>query len=145
MAIARRFAITHDEVFPHGAYVVGEVAPLPDFDRSTREQKVQQVDEESGLLMWSVDVLDADPEVKRASRTVSVKMLARVQPVPPSPQSGLPFALVEFAGLTALPYIDDNGQRPRIAWSFRASGMNAPSRASSASKSASADSSKAAA
>lgn len=139
MAIARRFAIPHDEVFPHGAYVVGEVAPVIDFNRSTREQKIQQVDEESGLLIWSVDVLDADPQVKRASKTVSVKMLAKVQPVPPAPSGGLPFALVEFTGLSALPYIDENGQRPRLAWSFRADGMQAPSTRKSGASTSSGD------
>ena len=32
-------------------------------------------------------------------------------------------------GLTALAYIDDNGNRPRIAWSFRADSMHAPRKA----------------
>ena len=29
-------------------------------------------------------------------------------------------------GLTGTPYIDDNGNRPRLAWSFRATGITAP-------------------
>lgn len=124
MAIARRFKVSHDEVFPHGAYVVGEVNPVVDFERSSKENRVQKVDPDSGLLLWSVDVLDADPEAPRSAKTVSVKLAAKVQPVPPAAQAGVPFARVAFEGLTALPYIDDNGPRPRIAWSFRASGMS---------------------
>lgn len=33
---------------------------------------------------------------------------------------------MEFVGLTALPWIDDSGMRPRIAWSLRAEGMVKP-------------------
>ena len=33
---------------------------------------------------------------------------------------------MEFVGLTALPYVDDSGKRPRIAWSFRAQGFATP-------------------
>ena len=124
MAIARRFKVSHDEVFPHGAYVVGEVLPVVDFDRSSKENRVQKVDPDSDMLLWQVDVLDADPEAPRGSKTLSVKIAAKVQPVPPAVQPGTPFARVVFEGLTALPYIDDNGPRARIAWSFRASGMS---------------------
>ena len=120
MAIARRFKISHHEVFPHGAFIVAPVAPVLDFDQSTRDVKVQQVDKDTGELIWSIDVLDADPEAPRKSKTVSIKILAKVQPVPPANDSNSPFTPVEFDGLTALAYIDDNGNRPRIAWSFRA-------------------------
>ena len=121
MAIARRFEVSHEDAFPQGAYVVGQVVPVGDFDRSTKDERPQKVDPDSGLLLWDVEVLDADPEAKQ--KAIKVKIAAKVQPVPPAPQSGMPFALVVFEGLTALPYIDDNGRRPRIAWSFRASGM----------------------
>jgi hypothetical protein len=42
MAIARRFKITHDEVFPHGAYLITEVGPVFDFERSTKDTKVNR-------------------------------------------------------------------------------------------------------
>ena len=35
-------------------------------------------------------------------------------------------------GLTALAYIDDNGSRPRVAWSFRATELVAPGTAGKA-------------
>jgi hypothetical protein len=129
MAIARRFKITHDEVFPFGAYLISEVGPVFDFEKSTKDTKVQQVDKDTGLLLWSVDVLDADPDASRKSRTVSVKIAAKHQPVPPPAQEGSPFRLVVFEGLSALPYIEESGNFSRIAWSFKAEGLTAPTRA----------------
>jgi hypothetical protein len=126
MAIAKRFKISHDEVFPFGAYLVGEVGPVFDFDKSSKDAKVQQVDKDSGLLLWSVEVLDADPEAGKKSKTVTVKLAARVQPVPPDALPGLPFRPVVFQGLSALPYIDDAGKFSRIVWSFKAEAMTAP-------------------
>jgi len=126
MAIARRFKISHDEVFPFGAYLVGEVGPVFDFEKSSKDNKVQQVDKDPGLLLWSVEVLDADPEAGRKSKTVTVKIAAKVQPVPPEALPGLPFRPVAFQGLSALPYIDDAGKFSRIVWSFKAEAMTGP-------------------
>jgi hypothetical protein len=129
MAIARRFKINHDEVFPFGAYLVAEVGPVFDFDQSTKDNKVQQLDKDSGLPLWSVEVLDADPEAGKKSKTVTVKIAAKVQPVPPDALPGLPFRPVVFQGLSALPYIDDAGKFSRIVWSFKAEAMTAPGKA----------------
>ncbi len=126
MAIAKRFKIGHDDVFPFGAYLVGDVAPVWDFEKSSKDAKVQQVDKDSGLPVWSVDVVDADPEAGKKAKTVTVKIGAKVQPVPPEALPGLPFRPVVFEGLTALPYIDDGGNFARIAWSFKADGMTGP-------------------
>ena len=129
MAIARRFKISHDEVFPFGAYLVAEVGPVFDYDKSSKDAKVQQVDKDNGLPLWSVEVLDADPEAGKKSKTVTVKIAARVQPVPPEALPGLPFRPVVFEGLSALPYIDDAGKFSRIVWSFKAEAMTAPTKA----------------
>lgn len=129
MAIARRFKINHDEVFPFGAYLVAEVGPVFDFEKSSKDAKVQQVDKDNGLPLWSVEVLDADPEAGKKSKTVTVKIAARVQPVPPEALPGLPFRPVVFQGLSALPYIDDAGKYSRIVWSFKAEAMTAPGKA----------------
>ena len=129
MAIARRFKIGHDEVFPFGAYLVAEVGPVFDFEKSSKDAKVQQVDKDNGLPLWSVEVLDADPEAAKKSKTVTVKIAARVQPVPPEALPGLPFRPVVFQGLSALPYIDDAGKYSRIVWSFKAEAMSAPGKA----------------
>jgi hypothetical protein len=62
---------------------------------------------------------------------VRVKLLASVLPVPPEAMDGAPFRPVEFEGLTATPYVATTATgRARLAWSFRATGMRAPSRAS---------------
>lgn len=128
LMLSKRMKVTHDEVFPYGAYLVGEVTQVVDFDKSTRETKYQQFDKDSGLPMWQVDVLDADPEAKRASRAVTIKFTTKVQPVPPSNESGTPFTPVVFEGMTALPYVEQVSETfSRIAWSFRALAMRAPS------------------
>ena len=46
--------------------------------------------------------------------------------MPPENKTSFPWTPVEFVGLTALAWIDDNGPRPRIAWSFRAEEMVEP-------------------
>ncbi|MGB3684778.1 MAG: plasmid replication, integration and excision activator [Ornithinimicrobium sp.] len=126
MAIAKRLQVKHEDVFAHGAFVVSEVSQVLDFDASTRENKVQARDKDNGLPLWQVEVLDADPEASKKGRTVTVKFAAKVQPIPPTEMDGVPFRPVEFTGLTALPYVDSNGNFARIAWSFRADGMQAP-------------------
>lgn len=128
MAMQRRMQVRHSEVFAHGAYVVGDVEPVADYDAKVRADgsRPQATDPESGLPVWSVPVLDADPEAGKRDKTVTVKVAAKVQPVPPENKSGTPFTLVEFTGLTATAWIDDSGQRARLAWSLRATGMTAP-------------------
>jgi hypothetical protein len=112
-------------VFPHGCFVVGEVAPQRDFDKSTREQAVQAVDRDTGELVWVVDVIDADPDARE--KTLRVKLTAPVQPVPPETAPGVPFRPVEFDGLSATPYVATTASgRGRLAWSLRATAMRAP-------------------
>lgn len=127
MAIAKRLQVRHEDVFAHGAFVVSEVTQVLDFDASTREVKVQARDKDNGLPLWQVEVLDVDPEANKKGRTVSVKFAAKVQPVPPESHPDLPLRPVEFDGLTALPYVEKSENFSRIAWSFRAEGMHAPS------------------
>lgn len=124
MAHTGRFKIAHGDLFPLGAYLVSDVEPVRDFDKSTKERPVQATDKETGLLVWSVSALDADPEARKDSKTVTVKIAAPHQPVPPEAPAGMPFRPVEFDGLTVTPYVDD--KRGRVAYSFRATGMHAP-------------------
>ncbi len=126
MALAPRFKITMLDVFPHGAYLVSEVEPVRDFDKSSAGRPVQAVDKESGLPVWAVSVLDADPDARRGDKTVTVKIAARHQPIPPDAAPGVQFRPVEFDGLTVTPYVNESGGRPRVAYSLRASGMRAP-------------------
>lgn len=138
MAIQRRFGVAHGDVFPAGAFLKGEVEPVFDFNASKREDgsRPQQVDKDTGLLMWQVVVLDADEDAGKKDTALSVKFAAKVQPVPPENKTPFPWAPVEFVGLTALPYVDDSGNgRGRIAWSFRAEAMVAPGAGADASSS----------
>ncbi|GLX95878.1 plasmid replication, integration and excision activator [Herbidospora sp. NBRC 101105] len=123
MALQGPIPVTFAQVFPHGCYVVGEVEPVKDFDASTNGRFVQTRDKKSGELVWQVAVLDADPEVKPAQKTVSVKILAPVQPVPPAPMPGLPFTPVEFDGMAVTAYVNGAG---RLAWSIKVREMYAP-------------------
>ena len=133
MAVQRRMSVRHEDVFPAGAFLVGDVEAVADFNAEKRADgsRPQQVDKDCGLLVWTVQVIDPDPEAGKRDKSVSVKILAPHRPVPPDNTSGSPFTPIEFQELTALPYVDDNGARPRIAWSFRASGMTAPKNAGS--------------
>jgi hypothetical protein len=125
MAIKGAIPMGHEDAFAYGTFMVGEVQAMRDFDRSTREQAIQAVDRDSGVLVWTVDVVDADPEARE--RTVRVKITAPVQPVPPETAPGLPFRPVEFDGLTATPYVQTLASgRGKLTWSFRATGMRAP-------------------
>jgi hypothetical protein len=125
MAIRGAIPIGHEGVFLHGCFVVGEVEPVRDFDRSTKETAVQAVDKDTGLPVWQVDVVDADPEARE--KTVRVKILATVQPVPPAEAPGVPFRPVEFDDLTAMPYVATTATgRARLAWSFKATAMHSP-------------------
>ena len=119
-------------VFPHGAYAAGGIEMVRDFDRSSGDRVVQQADKHTGLPLWVVEVIDADPDARQ--RTVKVKIAAQVQPVLPSPAPGSPFTAVEFDGMTATPYVDSarcqgNGRcGARVAYSFKATGVRAPAR-----------------
>jgi hypothetical protein len=125
MAIQGAIPIGHDGVFPYGCYVVGEVEPVRDFDRSTKETPVQAVDKDTGMPVWQVDVIDADPTARE--KTMRVKILAPVQPVPPASAPGVPFRPVAFDDLTATPYVSTTSTgRSRLAWSLKATAMHAP-------------------
>jgi len=127
MAMPRKLPVDFSVAFPHGAYIVSEVVPITDFNLSTADKKIQQIDTDTSLPMWAVEVVDADPEAKKAFRTLTIKFAAKVQPVPPGNDGASPFTPVVFEGLTALPYIEEVGESfRRIAWSFRAESMSAP-------------------
>ena len=125
MAIQGPFEVECSKVFPHGVGIVGAVTALIDFDRSSKENKVQQLDKDSGLPVWTVDVMDFDPEARE--RTFQVKITAPVQPVPPDAIPGAPVRPVVLEGLLITPYLKETGNgRSRVAYSLRASGLAAP-------------------
>ena len=132
----RPIPIEFGMVFPDGAYAAGGIEPVRDFDRSSGDRIVQQADKHTGLPLWVIEVIDADPEARQ--RTVKVKIAAQVQPVLPPPAAGSPFTAIEFDGLTVMPYVDasrcggnGNGNKKcaaRQAYSLKATGVRAPQR-----------------
>jgi len=79
MGVQGPFKVSAAEVFPHGCGVVGGVSAASDFDASTRENRVQARDKETGLPVWVVDVMDFDPDARE--RTFKVKITADIEPV----------------------------------------------------------------
>ncbi|OHV40819.1 MULTISPECIES: hypothetical protein [Pseudofrankia] len=121
MAIPRRIPVAFGDVFPNGAYVLG-VEPSNDFEKvQAGAHDTQERDPHSGLLVWAVRVLDADPAARTAE--LKVKIAAEVAPVPPDPVPGTPFRPVELVGVQVIPWLDLNGQRPKLMFALRASGM----------------------
>jgi hypothetical protein len=128
MAIQGPFKVHCGEQFPHGLGVIGAVSALADFDASTKENRVQARDKESGLPLWTVEVMDFDPDAR--DRTFKVKIAAAVQPVPPEAVAGAPVRPVVLENLTVTPWIKgEDGPRPKIAYSLRCTGLAAPGRA----------------
>lgn len=137
MAMPRRIKIEFGEAFPFGLLAVGEAEEMRDFDAKPDRNgnRPQAIDEETELPMWTLDVLDADPEVSKSARSFAVRIASRYCPALPALPAGTPAHLafmrpIELEGLTATPYVADspmgNG-RGRLAWSFRATGIKATS------------------
>ena len=75
-----------------------------------------------------------DPQESARQLTVKVKVAAQYQPVLPSPAAGSPFTAIEFEGLVVTLYVDTGRCQgkgkcgARQAYSFKATGVRAPSR-----------------
>ena len=131
-----RLPVSHDEVFPSGALVMG-VEPMLKFqsgdDKARGVPAQPETDKISGLPMFAVTVIDQAAE-RKADAVVTVKIAAQHQPVPPEaiprhePAPGR-----SSRALTLTPWIDDKACRSnpgerhkcraRLAYSLRASGM----------------------
>ncbi|RVX45455.1 hypothetical protein EDD27_8254 [Nonomuraea polychroma] len=115
-----RFPVRFEHVFPAGCVLVpGSIAQGEDYDDKTGKRTPSK-DKVTQLRVWQCRVMDMDPELGSRSREVSVKILAEVQPVPPTGQM---FEPVEFAEMTVTPYVNNNG---RLAYSLRAMGIVRP-------------------
>jgi hypothetical protein len=134
MAMQGPIPVEFGKVFPGGAYAAGPVEKVRDFERSRKDEVIQQLDKETSLPLWVVEVIDAQEDARQ--RTVKVKIAAQVQPVLPAPVPGSPFTPVEFDGMTVVPYVDssrcqakDTGRcGARVAYSLKATGIRAPAR-----------------
>lgn len=52
MGIRGPFGVNFDEAFPHGVGVVGAVSAQRDFDKSSGDNSVQQLDAATGKRIW---------------------------------------------------------------------------------------------
>ena len=132
MAMQGQIPVEFGAVFPDGAYAAGKFEMVRDFDRSSGDRVVQQIDKHSGLPLWVVEVID--PQEGARNLTVKVKVASEYQPVLPAPAPGSPFTAIEFEGMTATPYVDASRCQGkgkcggRLAYSLKATGVRAPSR-----------------
>ena len=90
MAVQGPIPVQFSQMYPHGAYAAGVIEPVRDFDASKDGRFVQAKDRESGLPLWAVDVIDADPAAR--IKTARVKIAASEQPALPPASPGNPFA-----------------------------------------------------
>lgn len=139
-----RFAVDFDEVFPQGAYIVGDVMPVREYqsqeDKARNRPVRPRIDEASGLPIFKVTLADPSAEKDR-DKSITVEIAAKVQPVPPAAVGNLPFRPVVLEGLTVQPRAEASGQAKWITWVIRATGLRAvdtPPAKSTASKSAAA-------
>jgi hypothetical protein len=124
VALQGPIPVEFGHVFTHGVFAAGGFEAVRDFDASSGDRFVQSKDKTTGLPLWAVEVIDADPEAR--TKTVKVKVAAQAEPVLPAAPAGLPFTPVEFTGLTVTPYVNQAG---RLAYSLKATGVRAPGRA----------------
>jgi hypothetical protein len=130
--------VPFEYVFPAGVMFMG-VEPVTDFDaKSSGVADNQARDKETGDRLWQITVIDNDEEASKFGRSpaVKVKIPAKYQPVPPSPQVPGFRPLVAFEGLTLTPYVDQQKCRGlskgphkcggRLAYSLRATAMVDP-------------------
>ena len=124
MSLQGPIPVEFGAVFPSGAYAAGAFEPVRNFDASTGEKFVQSADKASGAPLWAVEVIDPEPQAR--VRAVKVKIAAQAQPQLPAAPPGSAFVPVEFTGMTVTHYVNQAG---RLAYSLKASGVRAPSRA----------------
>ncbi|SBW21956.1 hypothetical protein FDG2_2178 [Candidatus Protofrankia californiensis] len=85
MALPRRIPVRFEDVFPHGAFVLGVEAARDFAKAQAGEVDVQERDKDTGEPLWTVCVMDPDPTARAGSAEVKVKMGAAVMPVAPEP------------------------------------------------------------
>jgi hypothetical protein len=118
MALQGPIPVEFAAVFAHGAFAAGGVEPVRDFDASSGDRFVQAKDKATGLPVWVIEVIDADPAAR--DKTAKVKIAAADRPGLPPATAGMPFVPVEFTGLTVTPYVNQSG---RLAYSLKAAGI----------------------
>jgi hypothetical protein len=61
MALQGPFPVEFGSLFPSGVYAAGGFEMVRDFERSKGDLVIQQADKITGLPLWVIEVIDADP------------------------------------------------------------------------------------
>jgi hypothetical protein len=129
-----KIPVPFEYVFPNGALLLG-VDKLVDFDRLRDDDN--QARDDHGQRIWTVKVLDLDPQAGRFGRSTEVKVKISAPSAPQPPAAAIPGypPTVAFTDLTVTPYTDATGCkggrsphkcRARQAWSIRAAALVDP-------------------
>ncbi|WP_246025300.1 hypothetical protein [Saccharopolyspora antimicrobica] len=124
-----------EDAFPGGTLALSEVEPANERqtpqDRSRGVPPRQRVDLVTGLPVWKVTVSDPAP-LRATEAAVAVEILAAEKPELPEPVAGvaMPVREVRFTGLTVEPKLGGQDQFRFITFTYRAEGIESPSKAS---------------
>lgn len=123
-----RFPIAFDDLFPQGAYLMGDIQPLTEYqsqeDKARNRPVRPRIDEATGKRLYRATIADPSAEKER-DKSISIDIAADVQPVPPEAVGNLPFRPVVLEGLTVQPRAEASGQAKWITWVVRATGLRA--------------------
>lgn len=124
-----RLTADFDEWFPQGLFLVGEIAPVTEYqsqeDRARNRPVRPRIDEATGLPLYRGTFADPAAD-KQRDKSVTVDFACAHQPVPPEAMAELPFRPVVLEGMTVAPRAETSGQAKWITWTIHATGMGAP-------------------
>ena len=72
MAVQGPIPVEFGQVFPRGVFAAGGFEPVRDFEASKAGRFMQSKDKASGLPLWQVDVIDADPQAREKTARIKV-------------------------------------------------------------------------
>jgi hypothetical protein len=122
-----RFPVAFDEAFPMGLVLVGEIAPLTEYNSDRNAPQVQKIDMDrdgngTGLRLWKATVTDpSETNAKRAS--FQLTFVSAVQPVPVTSEVLPGMRQIELEGVTAMPKLMGQGEFKYVGFDFRATGI----------------------
>lgn len=132
MALPRTFGVDFHLAFPDGVVATDEVSPAPDFSVEVPKgaERPQARDEETGLLIWQLQIMDLQQGVNKNEKTQTVKILSETKPELPGGFNEFNMCPVELIGLEVSPYGSVGGMKgnPKafLNWSFRCRGLKKP-------------------
>ncbi|MGX1774840.1 hypothetical protein ACWIGW_22195 [Nocardia brasiliensis] len=118
------FGIPFEMAFPKGAALIGEIEPMFEWsDRKKTYTDKPAVDPVSGLRMWRARLMDPSDGIRGAESGIDLVFLAEVRPVPVHPEVMEGFRPIELEGLMVQPRAVMNGQRSKLVFIYRATGI----------------------